>query len=116
MQVPLMLMLAVTGLGCHNKTSGALDGIGVTRYQVDSPSLPSYQGRGTSTPTDSGSFVSTPYPEIPSHLYNTYSVPDSVDWRTELHSTLYSFVFGRDPNVSTVRDIEASVYGTDYGR
>ena len=39
--------------------------------------------------------------------------PDSIDWHTELRSTLYSFVLGRDPNVSTVREIEASVYGID---
>ena len=116
MQVPFVLMLAVTGLGCHNKTSGALDGIRLASYQVGSPSLPSYQGSGSSTPTDSGSFVSTPYPEIPSHLYTPYPVPDSVDWRTELHSTLYSFVFGHDPNVVTIREIEASVYGVNPGQ
>ena len=107
MQVPFVLMLAVTGLGCHNKTSGAVDGIGLT----------SYQGGASSTGTGSGSFAPTPYPEIPSHLYNSYSPPpDSVDWHTELHSTLYSFVFGHDPNVVTIREIEASVYGVTPGQ
>ena len=117
MQVPFVLMLAVTGLGCHNKTSGALDGIGLTSYQVGSPSLPSHQGGASSTGTGSGSFAPTPYPEIPSHLYDSYSPPpDSVDWHTELHSTLYSFVFGHDPNVVTIREIEASVYGVNPGQ
>ena len=115
MQVPFVLMLAVTGLGCHNKTSGALDGIGLTSYQVASPSLPSFQGGASSTGTGSGSFAPTPYPEIPSHLYDSYSPSDSVDWHAELHSTLYSFVFGHDPDISTVRDIEASVYGVTSG-
>ena len=113
MQVAFVLMLAATGLGCHNKPGDAFDGNGVSSYQLDSPSLLSQQGGGFSTSTNS--FTPTPYPEIPSHVYNSYSPPHPVDWRTEVHLTLYSFVFGHDPNVSTVRDIEASVYGPGSG-
>ena len=116
MQLPFVLMFALTGLGCHNKTSSALDGAGVTSYQVNSPSLPGYQVGGAPTGTDPGSFAPTPYPEIPARLYTSDSPPRSVDWRAELHSTLYSFVFGHDPDMSTVRDIEASVYGVTPGQ
>jgi hypothetical protein len=113
MQVAFVLILAAAGLGCHNKPGDALEGNGVSSYQVDSGSVPSHQTGGTSTSTPT--FVSSPYPEIPTRLYTSYSPPHSVDWRAEVHSTLYSFVFGHDPNISTVRDIEASVYGVDTG-
>ena len=93
-----------------------VDAVPLTSYQVDSPHCPADQGGGYSTSTYSGSFAPTPYPEIPSRLYASHSQPHSADWHAELRSTLYSFVFGRDPDVSTVREIEASVYGVDSGQ
>jgi hypothetical protein len=115
MQVSMVMMLALTGLGCQNKPVGASDSFAVTSYQTDSPPLSSYQAGGYVTGTYANSFASNPYPEIPSRLYARNSQDHSVDWHAELRSTLYSFVFGHDPDVSTVREIEASVYGADPG-
>ena len=116
MQTPFVMMLALTGLGCDNKTSVVVDASPLTCYGVDSPHAASYQGSGYSTSTYTGTFAPTPYPEIPSRTYNDIAEPGSPNWHAELRSTLYSFVFGHDPDVSTVREIEASVYGPDSGR
>jgi hypothetical protein len=112
MQIPFVMMLALTGLGCQNKTGVVVDSRRLTGYQVESPPSASYQGVGNSTSSFSGSFAPTPYPDIPSRLYNSNSEPSSTNWHAGLRSTLYSFVVGRDPDVSTVREIEASVYGS----
>ena len=113
MQASMVMMLALTGLGCQNKDASASDGVHVTGYQIDSPSFSSGQGGGYPTATSASSFAPTPYPEIPERLYARPSQTHSVDWHAELRSTLYSFVYGHDPDVSTVREIEASVYGAD---
>ena len=107
MQASMVIMLALTGLGCQNKDASA------SGCQIDSPSLYRGQGGGYSTATDAGAFASTPYPEIPTRLYARPSQAPSADWHAEVRSTLYSFVCGHDPDVSTVREIEASVYGAD---
>ena len=115
MQVPLVMMLAFTGLGCHNKATEGIDAIPLTSYQVDSPATASYQASGHSTSTPSGSYAGTPYPGISSRLYARPPEPEPIDWHAELRSTLCSFVLGHDPDVTTVREIEASVYGVDSG-
>jgi hypothetical protein len=113
MQVSMVMMLALTGLGCQNKAATVTEGFPVTSYQIAPPSVSSGQGGGYSTATYAGSFAQSPYPEIPSRLYARPSEDHSVNWHAELRSTLYSFVWGHDPDVSTVREIEASVYGAD---
>ncbi len=115
MHVSMVMMFALTGLGCQNTPASASDAVAVTGYQVGYAPISSNQGSAYSTGVYTNSFAGTPYPEIPTHLYTPYSQPHSVDWHAELHSTLYSFVFGHDPNVSSVREIEASVYGADAG-
>ena len=66
MQVAFVMMLALTGLGCQNKTTVVVDASAVNRLPGRIP-LPSAsdQGSGYSTSTYSGSFAPTPYPEIP---------------------------------------------------
>ena len=113
MHVSMLMMLALTGLGCQNKAATASDAVPMTSYQFAPPSLSSGQGAGYPTANYSSSFASTPYPEVPSRLYARPSQAHSVDWHTEMRATLYSFVCGHDPDVSTVREIEASVYGAD---
>jgi hypothetical protein len=116
MQIPFVMMLALTGLGCHNKTSLVVDASPLTGYQVESPPSASDQGGAYSTSTYAGSFAPTPYPDVPSRIYSSNSPPRSTNWHAGLRSTLYSFVIGRDPDVTTVREIEASVYGVDASR
>ena len=113
MQVSMVMILALTGLGCQNKEATASETVPVTSCQIAPPSMSSGQGGGYSTTTYASSFAPTPYPEIPSRLYARPSQAHSVDWHAEMRSTLYSFVCGHDPDVSTVREIEASVYGAD---
>ena len=116
MQVSLVMILALTGLGCQNKLADAGDAAAaVPAYRTSLSPLSSDQGTGYPTATYSGSFAGTPYPEIPSRLYPRYISTHTVDSHTELRSTLFSFVCGHDPDVSTVRDIEAAVYGPDPG-
>jgi hypothetical protein len=110
MQLSLVMMLAITGLGCHNKTSVGIDAVQATDYQVDSAPLASYQGSGSSP---SSYAAPTPYPDIPSRLYTKNLRPQPTDWHAEIRSTLCSFVLGHDPDVTTIREIEASVYGVD---
>jgi hypothetical protein len=113
MQVSMVLMFALTGLGCQNKAATASDAIPATVYQIAPSSLSSGQGGGYPTATHASSFAPTSYPEIPSRVYARPSQAHSVDWHAEVRSTLYSFICGHDPDVSTVREIEASVYGAD---
>lgn len=116
MHIPVVLMLALTGLGCQNKTSVVIDVVPLTSYPVDSAPLATHQGGGYSGSIYSRSFAPTPYPEIPSRIYNSDSEPQLGDWHAGLRSTLWSFVLGRDPDVNTVREIEASVYGYNSGQ
>jgi hypothetical protein len=116
MQIAFVMMLALTGLGCQNKTSVAVDASPLPGYQVESPPPAIEQGGGNSMSTYSGSFAPTPYPEIPSRIYTRPEDPRSPNWHAELRTTLYSFVIGHDPDVATAREIEASIYGVDSGR
>jgi hypothetical protein len=111
MLIPLVMMLALTGLGCQNGPSDVIDTPPLPAYQIDARPVTSAQDTGRVTSTYSGSFASTPYPEIGTRVYNRYPSYEPTDWHTSLRYTLYSFVWGRDPNVSTAREIEASVYG-----
>lgn len=102
MQTAFVMAIALTGLGCQNKTQDLSD------YP------PTYSAIGTTEPS--------PYPRYttPSsysgYYQRTYSndVSDVYPTRWDaMRSTLCSFVIGRDPEVTTVAEIEASVYG-DY--
>jgi hypothetical protein len=115
MQVSMVMILALAGLGCENKPAGASDTLPAVFDQGHAAPLASFQG-GEYTPRNSAdSFVSTPYPGIPPHLYSAPTLPHDLDWHADLRSTLYSFVFGHDPDIVTIREIEAPVYGDDRG-
>jgi hypothetical protein len=114
MQVSMVMILALTGLGCENKSADAPDTVPAVFVQGDAAPVASFQG-GAYTPGNyASSFASTPYPEIPSHLYSAPTLAHDSDWHACVRSTVYSFVFGHDPDVVTIREIESSVYG-DYG-
>ncbi len=44
MQMPFVMMLALTGVGCHNKTAVVVDASPLICYQVESPPSASDQG------------------------------------------------------------------------
>jgi hypothetical protein len=117
MQIPFVIMLTLSGLGCQNGASPAIDTPPLPGHQIDAQPFTSSQGNGGAGTTYSGSFATSPYPEIGRRVYDRYSSTEQpTDWHTNLRYTLYSFVWGRDPDVSTAREIEASVYGyqTDH--
>ncbi len=99
----IVMVIAFSGLGCHNK---GCDG-----------------SCGTSSYYASGQSVTNLYPSAvapsghPAHSYGNYGGCDTSgsSFRDNLHSTLYSFVFGHDPDVPTVREIEASLESGGYG-
>jgi hypothetical protein len=101
MQGAMLMLMALSGLGCQNKIG-------------DSGELPAAV-RPIASPAANpapGAITPPPYPQ--------YSVPGSDDTETAdttywgvLRSTLCSFVLGHDPDVMTAREIEASAYG--YG-
>jgi len=111
MQIPLVMMLALSGLGCQNGSVVVIDTPPLPGHQIDAQPFTSSQRTGDATTTYSGPFASSPYPEIGTRVYDRYSSAEPIDWHTGLRYTLYSFVWGRDPDISTAREIEASVYG-----
>lgn len=116
MHLPMLLIMALAGVGCENKLADASDPGAQPTQQVQSPAIPSFQQSAYPASSDSGWFPSNPYPEIPSHLYAPPVVPHSGDWHAAMRSTVWSFVLGHDPDVSNVREIEASIYSVEYGR
>jgi hypothetical protein len=106
MQGATVLAIALTGLGCQNKSC-----------DLSNPPPP-YRSFG-----DSYTYTN-PYPHYttPSYYsgYDSRSYADNAwdpyptHWDS-LRSTLWSLVLGRDPDVATAREIEASVYGDSAG-
>jgi hypothetical protein len=114
MQAAFVLAFALTGLGCQNKSNELSDGPPV--FSAAEPSAPNPDSGAV------GTTVPNPYPRYttPSSYSGYYrrNVNDDVSDVYPTHwdavrSTLCSFVIGRDPEVTTTAEIEASVYG-DY--
>ena len=102
MQGAIVMLIALTGLGCDNPSSRSND-------------LPT-----SVSPIVSPDVNPVPMPTSPLPYSRSYV---SVSGDTEiadtthssiLRSTLYSFVLGHDPDVMTAREIEASAYGYGY--
>ena len=102
MQGAIVMLMALSGLGCDNPSSH-LDDLPTSGSPIVSRDV-----NPVPTPT-------TPLP------YSRSYVPVSGDTEiadtthsSVLRSTLYSFVLGHDPDVMTAREIEASAYGYGY--
>jgi hypothetical protein len=102
MQASFIVAIALTGLGCQNKSDelsdvppvfSSLNGSEVNAY-------PRY-----TTPSSYSGYYQRSVGDDASDVYPTH-------WDA-MRATLCSFVLGRDPGVTTVAEIEASVYG-DY--
>ena len=95
-----LMLVALSGLGCQNKTADQVDLPTVLSPAPASPSIVAAPA-GTTPP---------PYPR-----YYPENLPDveemySNHW-SSFHATLYSFVFGHDPGIPSAREIEESVFG-----
>jgi hypothetical protein len=111
MQIPLGIMLVLSGLGCQNGASTVVDTPPLPSHYIDAQPSTSSQGTVGTNITYSSSFAPSPYPQIGNHVYDRNAWSEPTDWHTRMRYTLYSFVWGRDPNITTAREIEASVYG-----
>jgi len=104
MQSAIVMAIAITGLGCQNKSLDLLD-IPPVFSSADSHytnPYPSY-----ATPSSYSGYYSRTYGGPTFDPYPTH-------WDS-LRSTLWSFVLGKDPEVNTPWEIEASVYGDSAG-
>jgi len=104
MQGAIVMVIAFSGLGCHNKCSD----------MSDAPSV--YRSTGGA---DTNLYRSYTTPSsYPGYDSRSYTVCDSSAYTSHwggVRATLYSFVFGHDPDVATAREIEESVFGSHTG-
>jgi hypothetical protein len=94
----MMMLVALGGLGCQNTVGD--------RATPPPPSLPAIAGpEATPFPTAA---TPPPYPG-----YFPVGDPDIVDTDEVglIRRTFYSFFWGRDPDVKSAREVEASVFG-----
>ena len=112
MQIPLVMMLALSGLGCQNGASAVIDTPPLPGHQIDAQPFTSSQGTAGGGPCRIPALSLRRHIQKSAHVFMTATLrSEPTDWHTGLRYTLYSFVWGHDPNVSTAREIEASVYG-----
>jgi hypothetical protein len=102
MQASLVIVLALSGLGCQNKSCDA------------SVAPASCYASGQSFPhIHSGHGASIGYATSPGHYGGDHY--DGYDLHSSIRSTLWSFVLGHDPDgVPTVADIEAGLSSGAY--
>jgi hypothetical protein len=124
MQGAMVLLMALSGLGCQNRSDGVADAptapSAVVAPAVDAPAVaaPAIAAPTIAAPTVDALPVSTApppypryYPEIDANVESGYRTP----WDA-MRATFCSFFLGKDPDVPTAREIEASVYGYGSGR
>ena len=98
----VVMLVALTGLGCQNKPVDSTDLPAVLTPAPVSPSLEAPTAATTSTPAPYPRYSLEAYPDV-EEMYRTHL--------GSLHATFYSFVFGHDPGIPSAHEIEASVYG-----
>jgi len=102
MQGAILMAIALSGLGCANKSCDV----------SDAPTACSSTG-GAYTKTYSG--YGSSYSGYYSRSYRGYLLPAQTSDVGGLRATIYSLVVGKDPDVATAREIEESVYGRGTG-
>ncbi len=119
MQAAILMLMALSGLGCQNKPADSTD-----LPQVLAPAS-SAASPAPEAPVAAASSAASPAPEAPTTettttpppypRYFPETFPDIEDlYSTHLGimtATLYSFVFGHDPGIASAQEIEASVWG-----
>ena len=99
MQGAVVILVALGGLGCQNKGCDVLPSPQTTHYA----SSQSFANTCPSGVTPLG------YPSC-SAGSSTGDGSSGYSTRGAVRSTLWSFVIGHDPDVATVREIEATFY------
>jgi hypothetical protein len=108
MQGAVVILMALSGLGCQNKSADAGD-LPTSVSPIVSPLANPLPISANPLPS------STIPPPYPSYYFEPDAVPDTTP-RGVLRNTLSSFCLGRDRDVRTPREIEASVFGFESGR
>jgi hypothetical protein len=101
MHATVALFVALSGLGCQNKSSD----------MIGSPlPAPLTAGEyGSAFPSAAGGPI---YSTYPSNFYSgSYPAEGPTGVGAVVRDTLYSFFVGRSPGVLSPREIEASVFG-----
>jgi hypothetical protein len=101
MHAAMLMIVVLAGLGSDNRCVIPNDGLSVysaelSPYNNPYPSL--------NTPSSYSGYYSRP---------GQYESPDYMSHAGVIHSTLWSFLLGRDRDVATAAEIEASVYGNN---
>jgi hypothetical protein len=104
MQGSIIMMLALGGLGCQNKGCDVFPTPQTTR-------VASAQSWANVCPT---AIASSGYSAC-STIHDTSYDASGYSARSAFRSTLWSFVIGHDPDVATVREIEATFYSSGSG-
>ncbi len=103
MHASVVMVMALSGLGCQNKDC------------APSPTPQTYYG---SSPYATNAYPGTVTPSgYPAYGTGDYRIghPEDYTFHGAVRSTLWSFVIGRDPDVASVREIEATFYSGGYG-
>jgi hypothetical protein len=102
MQGTIVMLIALSGLGCQNKPCGAVP-VPLTSYgSGDWSAANGYPNAGA-------------HPGYPAYVARRDSGCDGSGYPGgALRSTLWSFVLGRDPDVPTAREIEATFDSGGY--
>ncbi len=129
MQGAMLLLMALSNLGCQNRPDGVADAptapTAVVAPAVATPAVvaPAVVAPAVVAPAVVAPAVvalpgyTTPppypryYPEIDANVESGYRTP----WNA-MRATFCSFFLGHDPDMPTAREIEASVYGYGSGR
>jgi hypothetical protein len=96
----MLMLVALSGLGCQNKTENPSD-------------LPAVLAAPAASPAPETPAVTTTPPPYPRYFPQNYPDPDAM-YTTHMDSfraTLYSFIFGHDPGMPSAKEIEESVFG-----
>ena len=115
MQGAILMLVAVTGLGCQNKPIDSTDPPAVLTPAPASPSpeAPAAETTASESPEAPAAETTATPPAYPRYFPETY--PDVEDIYSthlgSLYATFYSFVFGHDPGIPSAQEIEASVIG-----
>ncbi len=105
----VVMVMAVSGLGCHNVDGDV------------SPAAPGYHASAQSGTNVHARAVapSAQHHHHHSGYFASHSRGDGssgVDLGGRVYSTLYSFVFGHDPDVPMMREIESNLASGEYER
>lgn len=105
MHASVVLLMALSGLGCQNEIPEA----------IDSPPAAYDTAASTFGSVNSGHTGPSGYSAYSSAFSSDFDASDKLGFGGALRDTIWSFFLGHSPGVASAREIEASVYGDQGG-